>query len=277
MEDLRRELAPISASTWGVIDCEAKRVLRLNLAARRLVDFHGPLGWKESSVSLGRAEALRSAPLKGVEAALRRVQPLVELRARFELSRNELDAVGRGASDPDLSPLVAAAKQIALAEDRCVFHGYGAGQIRGICEASPHPARRIPQSYAELSGVVAEAINALREAGVDGPYGIAVSPRIYAGLMQATQGGYPVLKLVGNLVADRVVWAAAVDGAVVLSLRGGDYRLTVGQDLSIGYSGHDERTVELYLLESFTFQVLAGEAAVALTEAVGEAQGKRRA
>jgi uncharacterized linocin/CFP29 family protein len=274
VEDLRRGLAPVSAAAWQAIDCEARRVLKLNLAARKLVDFHGPLGWKESSVSLGRAEPLRSPPLKGVDAALRRVLPLVELRARFELSRAELDDIGRGASDPDLSPLVEAAKQIARAEDRSVFHGYGAGQIHGICEASPHGTRPIPSTYAELPRAVAEAINTLREAGVDGPYGIAVSPRIYAGLMQATQGGYPVLKLVGNLVEDRVVWAPAVEGVVVLSLRGGDYLLTVGQDLSIGYAGHGGSTVELYLLESFTFQVLAAEAAVALTE---EGQGKKRA
>jgi len=52
--------------------------------------------------------------------------------------------------------------------------------------------------------------------------------------------------------------------AVLLSHRGGDFQLTVGQDLSIGYTGHDKETVHLYLTESFTFRVLDRTAAVYL-------------
>jgi uncharacterized linocin/CFP29 family protein len=65
-------------------------------------------------------------------------------------------------------------------------------------------------------------------------------------------------------IVDDVVWTPGVDGAVVLSTRGGDFELVIGRDLSIGYSGHDATTVNLYLVESLTFRVLSPEAAVCL-------------
>lgn len=52
---------------------------------------------------------------------------------------------------------------------------------------------------------------------------------------------------------------------MVLSQRGGDFTLSVGQDLSIGYLDHDADTVNLYLEESFTFQTEEPDAAIALT------------
>ena len=55
---------------------------------------------------------------------------------------------------------------------------------------------------------------------------------------------------------------AEAEGAIVLSGRGGDYELYLGQDLSIGYLSHDAVSVELYFQESFTFVVQAAEAAV---------------
>ena len=48
------------------------------------------------------------------------------------------------------------------------------------------------------------------------------------------------------------------------SLCGDDFRLTVGQDFSIGYLGHDAEYVRLYIEESFTFWLLSPQAAVPL-------------
>jgi uncharacterized linocin/CFP29 family protein len=61
------------------------------------------------------------------------------------------------------------------------------------------------------------------------------------------------------------VWAPGVNGAVVLSVRGGDFLFESGQDLSVGYDSHDADAVRLYLEESFSFRVATAEAAVALT------------
>jgi uncharacterized linocin/CFP29 family protein len=265
VNDLRRELAPLSASAWKAVDEEAVRVLELKLAARKLVDFDGPAGTTSASVNLGRVSALPRGPVDGVEGWQRQVQPLVELRTFFELSRAELDDVERGRKDPDLEPLIEAATRMAHAEDNAVFHGYAPGGIQGIDECSPHGALPISEDYEAYPQTVAEATRLLRVSGVAGPYAIALGPRCFSGLMQATaHGGYPVLELVRRVIDGPVVWAPAIDGAIVLSQRGGDFELTIGQDLSIGYHSHSESRVRLYLAETMTFRVLTPEAAVAL-------------
>jgi uncharacterized linocin/CFP29 family protein len=263
--DLLREHAPISAAAWAEIDAEAARALKTLLAARRLVDFKGPLGWETASVSTGRTEKL-SAPLQdGVTSRRRLSLPLIEIRIPFEVSREELDAIGRGASDPDLDSVRNAARAAAIAEDRAIFQGYRAGGIEGIFAASSEQGLAIPADYQAYPDIVAEATHRLRSEGVNGPYGIALGPRCYTGLTRSTLRGYPIINHVRELVDGPIVWAPAADGAVVLSLRGGDFELVVGQDFSIGYLDHTSASVLLYLQESFTFRVLSPEAAVPLT------------
>lgn len=267
MNDLQRELAPVSNNAWAQIEAEAKRTLKTTLAARKLIDFSGPLGWEASAVSLGRTERLKSAPEKTVEARLRKVQALVELRVPFELDRQELEAVDRGAKDPTLDPVREAARAAALAEDRAVFHGYAEAGIRGLVEAGAENKCMLTEDYTAYPGVVAEATHKLRSAGVDGPYAIALGPRCYTGLTKTTVSGFPVIEHVRRLLQGPIIWAPAVDGAAVLSLRGGDFELVVGQDFSIGYLDHTATSVRLYLQESFTFRVLAPEAAAPLAYA----------
>ena len=67
-----------------------------------------------------------------------------------------------------------------------------------------------------------------------------------------------------GLVDDKIIWAPGVPGAVVLTTRGGDFELHIGQDASIGYLSHTDTAVRLYLQETFTFLLLTTEAAVAL-------------
>jgi uncharacterized linocin/CFP29 family protein len=266
MDDLHRNLAPITSAAWEMIDEQARSTLKRTLAARRLVDFVGPLGWSHSAISTGRVRPLTERPHERVEAATRIVQPLVEFRVNFELNRAELDGVARGAKDPDLDPVREAALAIAKAEDRAIFHGYAAAGITGIAEAADSGPLTVTEDYEHYPAVVARATGILRAAGVEGPYAIALGPRCYAGLTQtATAAGYPVIKHVERLVDKPVIWAPGVDGAVVVSLRGGDFELTVGRDLSIGYHDHDATTVSLYIEESFTFRVLGPEAAVPLS------------
>lgn len=272
MNDLLRSHAPISDAAWREIDDQAKKTLKLTLAARKLVDFVGPKGWEHSAVSLGRVEPLSAAPGEGIEARIRQVQPLVELRLPFELKRDELEAVGRGSGDADLEPVVQAARAIAIAENNIVFHGYGAGRIQGVAEAANAVTLTLTDEFERYPMVVGEALSILRNAGIDGPYGIALGPRCYAGLTETvTSGGYRVFDHVKRLLDGPIVWAQGVDGAMVLSLRGGDFTLTVGQDLSIGYLDHTASAVRLYIQESLTFRVLDADAAVPLAYGTGTA------
>lgn len=263
MSHLHRELAPISDKAWNEIQHEAARTLKTFLAARQVIDFSGPHGWDYSADSIGRIERV-PGPVDGVEAGIRVVQPLVELRHSFSLPRTAIDDIERGRPDPDLSKVVEAAKRAALAEDHIVFHGFKDAGITGIAEASTFPPIQINDNYAEYPKLVARAVASLREAGVDGPYAIALGTRCWTGVIETTEyGGYPVLEHLRMILGGPVIWAPAVDGAVVLSLRGDDFQLTCGEDMALGYLSHDGDGIELFLEESIGFRVLTPEAAVA--------------
>ena len=264
MNHLHRSLAPLADAEWKAVDDEARQTLKMNLAARRLVDFSGPHGWEASSINLGRVEDTGSELRAGVYTRRRRVQTLIELRAPFTMSRRELEIIGRGGRDPDLRPVTDAARDIAIAENKAVFQGFAGGHITGILEAAHESALTLNDEYARYPEVVAEALAKLRNTGIAGPYGIALSPRCYTGLSETTIGGHRVYDHVKRLLNGPVVWAPGVDGAVVLSMRGGDFELTVGEDFSIGYLSHTAESVQLYLQESLTFRVLTAEAAVPL-------------
>ena len=268
MNHLLRELAPISTAGWQEIEKEAARTLKTTLAARRLVDFIGPQGWESSAVGIGRTEGIASPterPGAGkVHARVRRVLPLVELRVPFEMSLADLNDVERGARDPDTDPVIAAARAIAIAEDRAIFHGFPAAGIRGICEAQAEEGVPIGDDYERFPEVVTTALNRLRDEGVDGPYAIALGEECWHGLTATTHGGYPVLEHIRHLVDGPLVWAPGLDGSLVLSMRGDDFQLTVGEDFSIGYLGHDDERVRLYIEETFTFWLLSQQAAIPL-------------
>ena len=262
MDHLLRKLAPISDVGWNEIESEASRTLRNFLAARKLVDYEEAGGWLRSSRDLGRTTETAS---DGDVAVRNRLSaPLTEFRAEFEVSRAELAAADRGASDMDTQPVIDAARAAALAEDATVFSGRESAGIVGIIEATPHAAITI-EDLDSFPHDVARAINQLREAGVGGPYGIGMGPRCWTGVVESAEsGGYPLLKHLRLLLDGPVVWAPSLAGAVVLSQRGGDFEIDGGQDWAIGYTGHSPESVDLYLEESFAFAVNTPEAAVSL-------------
>ncbi len=265
MDLLKRNHAPIIPEAWEQIDNEARRVLKLNLAGRKLADFDGPHGWHYSAVSLGRLEVFEREVVPGVRAGKRLVQPLVELRVPMQLDIWELDNIARGAEDPDLAPVIEAAEKIARAEDHAIFNGYSEAGITGIIEASPYEPLRIPGDCAQYPRAIVQAIETLREAGVNGPYALVLGPQAYNDISQASDDGYPIRKRIEQqIINGPIIWAPSLDGALLLSARGGDFELTVGQDLSIGYSYHDREHVGLFITESFTFRVLEPAAAIYL-------------
>ena len=265
MNHLLRSHAPVPEPTWAVLDEEARKRLVPALAARRLVDFAGPHGWHYSSTNLGRSASVE-APGPGLEARQRLVLAVAELRAPFSLSRDEIADIERGATDLDLSELDIAAHRIAEAENVAVFHGWAAAGITGVAPASTHPKVPLGADYARYPSLVAGAVGRLREAGVGGPYGLVLGPGGYTGVAETTEHGtLVVFDHLRQILDGPVVWAPGVTGAIVLSLRGGDFQFDSGQDLSIGYDHHDGQRVHLYLEESFSFRTASPEAAVAFT------------
>ena len=149
-----------------------------------------------------------------------------------------------------------------------MFHGYAAAEIRGLTEASSHDAVRLDADVTRYAAVVAGAVDRLRQSGIGGPYGLAIAPDLYTEIIETTEhGGYPLFDHVREILGGPIVWAPGVDCGVVVSQRGGDFAFESGEDICIGYSGHDSESVQLYLEESFTFRVLEPDAVIALQAA----------
>ena len=266
MNNLYQKLAPVSEAAWAQINEEATRTLKRYLAGRKVVDVTGPAGFDLSAVGTGHIKSIAS-PDKAVQAAIREVNPLVELRVPFELSRSAIDDVERGAEDSDWQPLKDAARTIAYAEDRAIFEGYAAAGIKGIQEGSSNKTLHLPASVKNYSDAVAQGLSELRLAGVNGPYMLVLGAEAYVAISGGSDEGYPVLHHIRDLVDGDIIWAPSLKGGYILSTRGGDFRLSLGQDLSIGYLSHTDTTVKLYLQESFTFQFYTSEAVVYLAPA----------
>jgi uncharacterized linocin/CFP29 family protein len=266
---LLRSHAPISDGNWKLLDEEARERLSAALAARKLVDFAGPLGWTYSATNLGRIQTVPSAPCDGVNALQRRVLPLVEVRAEFRISRDELRDDDRGAADADLEPLDTAAHNMAVSENKAVFHGWSDASIAGITEVSPHQGLTLPLEADGYPRPVAGAVQQLLASGIEGPYALALGSDSFKRVSEtAEHGGYPLFDHLAKILqGGPIVWAPGVDGGVVVSLRGGDFMFESGQDLSIGYLEHDRESVTFYLEESFSFHVATAEAAVPLKSA----------
>ncbi len=266
MNNLHRELAPISDAAWAGIEEETKRTLTRYLAGRRVVDVHGPAGSDFSAVGAGHIKAI-DAPGEGVLARQRDVKAVIELRAPFELDRQQIDDVERGANDSDWQPAKDAAQKIAYAEDRAIFEGYAAAGIVGVREATSTPVLTLPAEVRDYPIAIAQALSQLRLVGVNGPYAIVLGSEAYTALAETNDHGYPVLEHVKELIKGDPIWAPAIEGAFVLTTRGGDFDLHIGQDISIGYLSHDDKVVRLYLQETLTFLPLTAEASVALAPA----------
>jgi uncharacterized linocin/CFP29 family protein len=266
MNNLHRELAPISEAAWAQIDEETSRTLKRTLAARRVVDVRDPGGIALAAVGTGHLREV-AAPGDGTIARQRVVKPLVELRVPFELDRWAIDDVERGSNDSDWQKLKDAAQRIAFAEDRAIFDGYAAADIQGIRQRTSNPIMTLPPEVRHYPDAIARALEQLRLVGVNGPYSVLLGADAHTALSAADDHGYPVLEHIKMLLKQEIIWAPAIAGAVVLSTRGGDFDLHIGQDISIGYSSHTDAVVRLYLQESFTFLMLTAEAAVGLAPA----------
>lgn len=257
---LRRALAPISEAAWSEIDEEATRTLKNCLSARAVIDVDGPHGWEYAALNTGRLG--KPASDGDVEYCVRKVQPLIELRVPFKLNLWELDNLARGAADPDLGPVVDAAKAVAAFEENALFKGNKAAGIEGILENSPHAALPIGSGPEELPAAVGKAIETLQLQGIGGPYALVLEPSRYHAMLQCIRGGYPLYRVVNNLIGGSTLWSTGVDVGAVISTRGGDFEMILGQDLSIGYQRHGHEDVELFFAESFTARVLEPAAAV---------------
>ena len=263
MNNLYRDLAPVTSEAWAQIEEEAARTFKRHIAGRRVVDVNGPHGPEAAATNTGHL-APADPPGDGIEANLRVTQHMVRLRVPFTVGREDIDNCERGGQDSDWDPVKEAAKKLAFAEDRAIFEGYAAAGIEGIRKSASNTPLKLPNDAIDIPDVIARAITELRLAGVQGPYSVLLSADAYTAVAETSDHGHPILEHIQRLVDGKIIWAPAIDGAFVLTTRGGDFDLQLGSDVEIGYLTHDLASVTLYLQETFTFLDYTSEAAVSL-------------
>ncbi|MFP4024034.1 MAG: family 1 encapsulin nanocompartment shell protein [Thiohalospira sp.] len=263
MNILKKQIAPLSDKAWKEITDQSSEIFSIYLTARSFVDLNGPNGLEYGGVSTGRLVQTNKENKENVNYGLREIVPLVEIRKPFELNIWEMDNVDRGALDVDLEPVVKAAKQVALFEEDLIYKGFKDGQVQGLEKSSIHPKVTLPNDPTKLLKVIGEQVTVFEKHGVKGPFTLVVNDKKWQDLA-SLEKGYPIVKQLEEVMNIKVVINYGNYNSFFVSERGGDFELSIGQDISIGYDSHDTEKVKLYFTESFTFRVLGPEAVIVL-------------
>ena len=250
MNILKKSLAPITDKAWEEITEQLDDILKTYLTARKFVDIDGPNGLEFGSVSTGRLITPDNEDKGGINYGIREVLPLVEIRKPFELAK-----------DADLEPLEKAAKEFALFEEKAIYDGFEPASIKGLKTSSDKSPVNVSSDVNEFIKEVGNQAVYLKENAVEGPYTLVITAKDWLDLVKLSEG-YPVQKQIKEILGGKVIINHSNENTFLVSERGGDYELVLGQDITLGYDSHDTKSVKLYLTSSFTFRILSPEAIV---------------
>lgn len=264
MDMFARDLAQISSEAWEQIEEQAKKSLRDNLAARRFVDVKGPYGWERSCIGLGRLTAFEK--FGDVGYGVHKCIRFVETRTPFELDMMELHLVDRGCKDVDLVPVEQAAAAAASFEDKIVFDGLHEAGIKGMKGGSDLPAVDLSTSDVEaFIRTLDDTTSCMKhDHGIEGPY-VLVGGKALRHTLGKLVAGRSWLEIAQkNTKVERYVYTPTFDGAMLVSTRGGDLRLYLGGDFTVGFSGREGQKLKFFIAESAAFRITEPRAFVEL-------------
>lgn len=261
MDILKKNLAPLTQNAWEAINKEATQIFTSLLTARKFVDIQGPKGIDYSAVPLGKLDIVDNIKKEGVKFGIHKVMPLIELRIPFTLNIWDLDNLVRGAKNVDFTSLDEAAHNLSRFEEETIYQGLDKACITGLLNDSAHDPLKYPDNLEELPKVISEAMTLLSNSSVEGPYSLVVNNKKWQDI-SGIHRGYPLKLQLESLLGGSIIRNAFIDKALLVSERGGDLEMTIGQDITIGYEHHDTKTVQLFFTESFTFRVLDDRALV---------------
>ena len=255
MDILNRSLAPIPQQAWDFIDDEAREILTMHLNGRKAVDFVGPKGMDFGVVNTGRVKDIKGN-VEGAEFSKREVLPLIEVKVPFKLDKKEIESLARGAVDVDTDPLVDAAKKLSEVENKAIFYGLEEGNISGIIPVSEKEEITLEKDRSKVVSTLVSAVNKMKDDGVEGPFNLMLGEKLHSLLYELDDRGYPLVNKLENVIGGEIVFVPTLDKeGVLLSTRGEDFELIVGQDISIGYSKQEGDELEFFFYETFTFRV----------------------
>ena len=260
MDFLRRGLAPISTKAWEAIEDQAKVSLKQFLSARKIVDISGPKGWDYAAIPIGRIGDCDTK--NGVNFGIRRNLPMIEPRVSFKLNKWELDNMARGAEDIDLSALEEAAKRIAEFEESVIYEGLGKAGVDGFFKAATNMVQ-IGKNPTDWLTSFTKGVYLLRDLAIEGPYALILPPAMWQQIHSHSEC-YPLKNKLDDLLKGPTILSHFISSGLLVSVRGGDFRLTLGSDYAIGFEHDTKEDVNLFLTETFSFQILEPSAFVVM-------------
>jgi uncharacterized linocin/CFP29 family protein len=262
MEWLKRSAAPLSEKVWKEVDSLASSMFKQTVVARRIADFDGPRGWNHVATQLGTFKHVQTPKHSGhVRFSVPDVLLLTELRAAFSIPWADIEIFERVGPTLESKSIEDAAREMALGEDALVFYGTSSNPGILTSKETPHLALSDWSKPGRLVADFLGAVEKLDTLGVKGPYEVALAPHLYYSYLRQTGegGAYPAAKQLGIVIA-KIYSSPTIDGAVLFSTRGGDFRITIGGDFIVGYRSHDETAVHLFCVETVAAQLITPEA-----------------
>jgi uncharacterized linocin/CFP29 family protein len=263
----RRKAAPVSDRVWEEIDSAVHKAAIHVLAGRRVADFDGPKGWEFVATRLGTLRPAQGLQARGSARAFHpEVALLTEIRADFSIPWADIETFERGAPALETAGAEASARDVAETEDQIVLYGNSDGN--GFLTSGKSP--RLPLgNWIEPGRAVADLIGAadtLDRSGISGPYVAVLEPERFNEFWQAQASGcgYPASEQIKERI-QAVHRSSVIRGGAVFSSRGGDFVITVGGDLTVGYRWHDVDALHLFCVESVAAQVLTPDAVCVLS------------
>lgn len=262
MNYLRRNLAPINEKAWEQIDDQAKNGLISLLSARKIVDVDGPKGWDFAGIPTGRMKLVEPVKNKGFSYGIRQTLPVVEPRVSFSLNIWELDNATRGAEDIELDNLLEAVKNIAAFEEKALYYGLKDAGIEGLLTANKETLS-LPKEPGKWLSIITDAVLKMKDNAIEGPYSLVLPPAVWKTVNYFAEC-YPLFPQIEDVLEGEIILSSFIDSGLLISTRGGDFKMVLGSDFSIGYEHHTNKEVTLFLTESFTLQILEPKAVIKL-------------
>jgi len=259
MDYLRRNAAPLSERVWHALDEATAQAARHVMAARRIATFDGPRGWDHTATRLGTMTPCQTREGRAA-VCVPEVVLLSEVRVDFSLPWSSIEVFERGAPVLDTAPADSAAREGALAEDRIAFYGDPVGNGFLTSRESPRVKAQDWSRPGQLVADLLRAVETLDALGIPGPYEAVLPIARYYAYLQADDSGYPAARQLKDVLAAVHRSTVITRAGAVFSTRGGDFVLTVGGDLAVGYRLHDRDAVHLFCVETLAPQTVTPEA-----------------
>jgi len=266
MNILRKSIAPITDRAWEELVEQTNRFTSEYLTGRKIADIDGPNGIEYGAISTGRLTIPEKQDKESVNYGIREVIPLLEIRKPFTLNLWELDNASRNAEDIDLSNLENAAREIASFEDRVLYYGFKGVHAPGLFNAAEGKKVRVGVRAEEFTKTIADQVVKLKQRAVEGPYTLVLPAQVWSELSSQSTV-YPVMQQLKDIIGGQIIVHHENKDVFLVSERGGDFELSIGQDISIGFESHDNENVKLYFTESFMYRVVGPEAFTVLKPA----------